>query len=61
MISVCLPVYFWGYILTILGKNSDDIRIKFWVGLISGVISVILMYFFGKISLKNYTEFMIWF
>lgn len=41
--SLLIPVYLWGYTLSVLGKNAADMRVKFFVGMLSGIISVGLM------------------
>lgn len=47
-----LPVYLWGYGVTVLAGNEWN-RIRFWMGVLVGSISVGLVYLVSKYSHVN--------
>ena len=48
LVIALFPVYFWAYALRLLGENSPDVRLKFWTGVFSGLVSVGAVFVFFK-------------
>ncbi len=60
LVIALFPVYFWAYALRLLGENSPDVRLKFWTGVFSGLVSVGAVFvFFKYFSQTTIISFMI--
>ncbi len=61
IVIALFPVYFWAYALKLLGENSPDVRLKFWTGVFSGLVSVgavfVFFKYFSQTEIISYTIF----